>query len=76
MHGLIDRPAGAAVTCGPGAPAAGAPRRASDRTGGRGGATAYHGGLGALTGGRVPLGDGVLVPAPEIVAVARPASAA
>ncbi|GLC23902.1 ammonium transporter [Roseisolibacter agri] len=40
------------------------------------GETAYHGGLGALTGGRVPLGDGVLVPAHEIVSAPRPASAA
>ena len=40
------------------------------------GEKAYHGGLGELTGGRLPLGDGVLVPAHEIVQVPRPASAA
>jgi Amt family ammonium transporter len=38
---------------------------------------AYHGGLGELTGARVPLGDGVLVAAHEIAPpLARPASAA
>ena len=38
---------------------------------------AYHGGLGELTGARVPLGDGVLVAAHEIApALVRPAPAA
>jgi Amt family ammonium transporter len=38
---------------------------------------AYHGGLGELTGGRAPLGDGVLVAAHEIAPpLARPATAA
>jgi Amt family ammonium transporter len=40
------------------------------------GEKAYHGGLGELTGGRVPLGDGVLVPAHELGTLPRPASAA
>jgi Amt family ammonium transporter len=40
------------------------------------GEKAYHGGLGELTGGRLPLGEAVLVPAHEVVALARPASAA
>ena len=38
------------------------------------GETAYHGGLGALTGGRVPLGDAVLVPAGDVAALVRPAA--
>jgi Amt family ammonium transporter len=37
------------------------------------GEQAYHGGLGELTGGRLPLGAAVLVPAHELVAAPHPA---